>query len=595
MFKKTLSFILALVLAFGCFGIIGFSAETETTLAVSLSDFTVKSAEIVKGGKNSTLRIIGKLRANASAFNFPKAEEAALAENGLFLLSFANEADLYAALTALENSPAVLFAQRDVPVYTETLEQAESHLSWGPDAIEADAYANAIDPLGIVTVAVIDSGVSDIDFLKDRLVDGYDFYDNDADATNDVSVDSHGTFLASIIADCTGNLPVKIMPVRVLESETGMLSTIINGIIYAADNGADIINLSMCAPLTNCRALENAVAYAQAKNVTFVTCAGNTISDTETYCPSHCETAITVSSVNFQNCFSESFSNFGDEVDLTAPGEGIIGYNAAGEEAALSGTSMSAAFVSAAAAMFLVENPYCNTNQVRNALISCALDLGETGKDIKFGWGLPKLSKLAADNTVYVEDIRLDEENYTLEKGKSVTLNPVILPADATDKTYVITSDSGNVSVSGNVITAVSEGTATLTVTSNDGLYTAKAKITVTAAPPAVKIINSTGTKVINYGETLRMSAQAANVPEGTVIAWYVDGVKRGEGATFDLSPESGAVVTVKLIDLSGRIITHENGTEITASQTVNVKSGFFQKLISFFKNLFGISRLVIQ
>lgn len=596
MIKKTVSVFLAALLCFCSFGSLCASAEEHAAAyAVSNADFAVKSAELVRADAASMLRIIGKLRNSAASFVFPFAAEAVLNENGLFVLSFESESDLFGCLDWLNANPAVLFAERDMPVFTEALEETQAHLCWGPEAIEADIYAQAITPEREVTVAVVDSGVADIDFLKNKLVDGYDFFENDDDATNDTSVDSHGTFLASIVADCTGSLPVKIMPVRVLDSKNGTLINAVNGIRYAADNGADVINFSMCAPLKNCKALEDAVAYAESENVTFVTCAGNAKTDTKNYCPSHCETVITVSALDKYNNFCADFSNYGNEVYLTAPGNGIIGYNAAGELTALNGTSMSTAFVSASAAMFLADNPYCNTKQVRAVLKSCALDIGEAGKDIYFGWGIPKLGALAESGTTYVESIGFSADSYSLEMGETLTLEPVFYPADATDKGFVLSAEGDAISVSGNVISALSAGTATVTVTSNDGAYTATAQITVNFVPPEIAIKNNTGVKVINYGETLRLTAETKNTPADCSVWWYVDGVKSGEGSTFELSPESGVVVTVKLADSSGKIITDGSGTEISDFQTVNVKSGFWQKLISFFKNLFGISRLVVQ
>ena len=77
---------------------------------------------------------------------------------------------------------------------------------------------------------------------------------------------------------------------------------------------------------------------------------------------------------------------------------------------------------------------------------------------------------------------------------------------------------------------------------------------------------------------------------------WYIDGVESGKGKTFEVSPESGSVeVTAKLVDADGNVINDALGNEIADFQTVSVKSGFFQKLISFFKNLFRINRTVIQ
>ena len=112
----------------------------------------------------------------------------------------------------------------------------------------------------------------------------------------------------------------------------------------------------------------------------------------------------------------------------------------------------------------------------------------------------------------------------------------------------------------------------------------------------SIKIRNNTGSKTINYGELLRLTAEITNKPENAKIYWYVDGIKDAEGEIFEISPESGRVtVTAKLVDAGGNAILDSQGIEISDTETVTVKSGFFQKLISFFKNLFGINRSIIQ
>ena len=111
-----------------------------------------------------------------------------------------------------------------------------------------------------------------------------------------------------------------------------------------------------------------------------------------------------------------------------------------------------------------------------------------------------------------------------------------------------------------------------------------------------VSIKNNTGSKTINYGETLKLSVNTTNMPDGSKICWYVDGVKKGEGEVFEVSFEGGTkIVTVKIIGSDGNVLKDVNGNEISDSETVTVKAGFFQKLISFFKNLFGANRTVVQ
>ncbi len=111
-----------------------------------------------------------------------------------------------------------------------------------------------------------------------------------------------------------------------------------------------------------------------------------------------------------------------------------------------------------------------------------------------------------------------------------------------------------------------------------------------------VSIKNNPGTATIKYGETLKLTATVKNPVDGIEIYWFVDGEKVAEGETFSLKFESGSkTVEVKVVDENGKVVLNEKGEEIADSQKVTVKAGFFRKLISFFKNLFGMNRIIVQ
>ena len=111
-----------------------------------------------------------------------------------------------------------------------------------------------------------------------------------------------------------------------------------------------------------------------------------------------------------------------------------------------------------------------------------------------------------------------------------------------------------------------------------------------------VKIKNNNGSKTIKYGETLRLTAITTNMPTDARVYWYVDGIMQGEGETFNVRFESGTkTVEVKIVDSNGNVLKNSSGNEIFDSEEVTVKGGFFQKIISFFKNLFRINRTIIQ
>ena len=119
---------------------------------------------------------------------------------------------------------------------------------------------------------------------------------------------------------------------------------------------------------------------------------------------------------------------------------------------------------------------------------------------------------------------------------------------------------------------------------------------------PAVSIKNNHGSATINYGETLRLTAIAENLPAGAYVKWFAEGsgveiTQNADGSVCEVKSVSSGTATViaRVVDKNGNPITDSNGADISASQKITSKAGFFQKLISFFKNLFGINRTVVQ
>lgn len=116
-----------------------------------------------------------------------------------------------------------------------------------------------------------------------------------------------------------------------------------------------------------------------------------------------------------------------------------------------------------------------------------------------------------------------------------------------------------------------------------------------------VKIKNNPGSRTINYGETLHLTAVTANMPVGAYVKWYVEGSgvsvrQNANDSTCDItSTGSGTVtVTAKVVDKNGNPILRDGG-EISDSQKVTSNAGIWQKIVSFFKNLFRANRTIIQ
>ncbi|URM33416.1 S8 family serine peptidase [Cytobacillus firmus] len=239
-----------------------------------------------------------------------------------------------------------------------------------------------------IKVAVIDSGVQlDHPDLAGRLIDPYDVITGSSTFTPD----EHGTHVAGIIGANLNNIGVAgiasnitIMPINVFEGDAADLFSIVEAIHYAADNGADIINMSFSSNAYSL-VMEQAIEYADSKGVLLIAAAGNEGSETKTY-PAAYEPVIAVSATDSKDKLA-SFSNYGSYIDISAPGSGILSTVPNGVYGYMSGTSMAAPVVSGVAALILSSNPKLNADEVREIILASSEDLGSPGKDIYFGAG----------------------------------------------------------------------------------------------------------------------------------------------------------------------------------------------------------------
>ncbi len=348
------------------------------------------------------------------------------------------------------------FPGYDLPIYDiPDTGNTDNFLSWGVTKLGADAFAKTIGS-GSITVAVVDTGVANHSFLSGRIVSGYDYIDNDADPTD---LNSHGTHVAGTIVDCTPGLNVYIMPVRVLGADgSGTNTTVGLGIRYAADYGAKVVNLSLGGGHSNY--LDESVKYAINKGVTVCVAAGNEYSDTIYSCPAHMMEPIVVGAVDKYDS-KANFSNYGDSLDVVAPGVGITSCVLNGQYDTYDGTSMATPHISAVAAMLILKQPGKTPAQVESLVKSSSRDLGSTGWDKYYGYGMPDLSRVS-DVVIEPTGIRIEPAELSLNVGGSTRLSAYISPSNATDlSVYWSSSNSGVASVDSNgYVTAISQGNA---------------------------------------------------------------------------------------------------------------------------------------
>ena len=363
-----------------------------------------------------------------------------------------------------------------------TYKESAKFKSWGVEYIHADQYAAYLKKKTnrSITVAVVDSGVSSHMLIGNRLLKGYDFVDGDKKAADEFG---HGTHVAGIIAECTKGLNVNILPVRVLNAAGGGDESVIGaGILYAANHGAKVINLSLGGG--HRRFIDECVGYAVNKGAVVCVSSGNNYGkNTAEVCPAHIAKAVVVGAVNSHDQYAE-FSNIGSSVDVTAPGVGIVSSIPGGRYEAMDGTSMAAPYVSAAAAMFRLNYPSKSVSEIEALIRKNVRDLGKKGKDPIYGTGVLSLQipdeKPAA---VKPSALTISESDIAMKTGESVILTAVVRPLNATDKTVTWkTSRSDVVSVSDGKLTAKKAGTATITAAGPGGIE-ASCKVSVKKTP----------------------------------------------------------------------------------------------------------------
>ncbi|MBS7633362.1 S8 family serine peptidase [Candidatus Bathyarchaeota archaeon] len=207
----------------------------------------------------------------------------------------------------------------------------------------------------------------------------------------------HGTHCAGI-AGAVGNNSIgicgvtwncKIMPVRAGFMDTEGTGTLeiddaAAAIIYAADNGADIISCSWGGHYDS-HTIHDAVNYAYQAGVLVVAAAGNEWTDIRTY-PAAYDEVIAVAATSSSD-YTTFFTNFGEWIELAAPGEDIYSTLPEASYDFASGTSMATPFVAGVAALVWSRFPQMNANQVRQQLRFTSKDLGDVDFDILFGYG----------------------------------------------------------------------------------------------------------------------------------------------------------------------------------------------------------------
>ncbi|MGH7819393.1 MAG: S8 family peptidase, partial [Candidatus Binatia bacterium] len=290
------------------------------------------------------------------------------------------------------------------PDDTRYAEQYGPRIMGFPSAWDAAGFGSAN-----VTVAVLDTGLQKThpDFEASRIRQGHDYVNDDSNPNDDCG---HGTHVSGTVAATTNNArgvagmsQATILPMKVLSplgliiiiTCAGSTADIAEAILDATDQGAQVISMSLGGGSAS-DTLRSAVDTAWQNGVLVVAAAGNDgpCSNCVNY-PAKYANAIAVSAVD-SNKNLASYSSTGPEIEVAAPGSGVLStYNDSGYRS-LSGTSMATPHVSGALALALSCRPSASASTLRSLLHQTAEDRGASGRDDSYGYGLARIDRLVA-------------------------------------------------------------------------------------------------------------------------------------------------------------------------------------------------------
>lgn len=334
-------------------------------------------------------------------------------------IKFDGSVNLWDKLEQLRNDPEVEFAEPNYKAYAFF--------------VPNDPYFNSQWALGVnlnmpkvwelatgqgAVVAVVDTGIAYEDYkgfkkapdlALTRFVPGYNFVSSTTHANDD---NGHGTHVTGTIAQSTNNAlgtagvayNASIMPIKVLDAQgAGNYADIADALIWAADSGANIINMSLGGPSPS-EALRQALSYAKSKGVLIVAASGNDGASVVSYPAAYNDYVLAVGATRFDEAITK-YSNQGTALDIVAPGgdmkvdqngdgygDGILQQTFTSNKPSsfgyyfFQGTSMATPHVAGVAAL-LVEKGIKDPNKLQNILQSTADDKGLAGRDNTYGFG----------------------------------------------------------------------------------------------------------------------------------------------------------------------------------------------------------------
>ena len=394
-----------------------------------------------------------------------------------------------------------------------------------------------------VIIAVADTGVDATHpDLISKMVSGWNTADNNS---NTADVHGHGTMVAGAAAAASNNAVggasvawrCWIMPIRVSLAD-GMAydSAIAEGIIWAADHGARVVNVSY--DVTNSSTVASAARYMNGKGGVVTISAGN-YSTFDTFAN---DPAIITVGATDQNDVKYTWSDYGTPLDVVAPGC-VWTTVRGGTYATACGTSFSAPVTAGVAALVLSAKPSLTAVEVSSILSSTADDLGTSGRDDTFGWGRINAYKAVSASLTTVVDTQPPSLSFLGPAASAIIAGSVSVQVSATDNQGVA---SLTIAVNGTIIgmassfvwdtTRWTNGSYVLVASARDAAgntTTASRSVSVRnikdITPPTVSVTGPAAGSTLSGN--VNLTATAADNIGVTQVQFFVDGVLTGTAA----------------------------------------------------------------
>lgn len=277
-------------------------------------------------------------------------------------------------LADAQKNPDVAYAEPDhIYHVTGTPNDPDYSQQWDLPAIQMPQAWGLTTGSSSIVIASVDTGVNyNHADLAGQIIKGPDYANNDSDPMDDnghgthtagtmVALMNNGTGIAGIAPGC------KLLAIKAMDSQgAGSTSNIAQGITYATQHGAKVINLSLGGTYDD-QTLRNAIQQATQKGIVVVAAAGNDGNSQQNY-PA-CDPGVLAVGATDSSGGRAQYSNYGSWVPIAAPGSNILSTYKDGGYETMDGTSMASPHVAAAAALVLSEHPSWTPDQVRQALV----------------------------------------------------------------------------------------------------------------------------------------------------------------------------------------------------------------------------------